>query len=113
MRRNILLFFALALAPEALAQKAPSKPDVPFVLPTPEGWRTETLHFPLEFAPQLPYQGLEELRFSPGMFKPGREDFWTYAFVFWPVTHKAWKQLERIREGFRCSKGAEADPKGK
>jgi hypothetical protein len=50
---------------------------------TPEGWRTETLSFPLDFAPQLPYQGLEELRFSPGMFKPGSEDFWTYAFVFW------------------------------
>lgn len=83
MRQPLFLFIALACASEAFAEKAPPKPEVPFVLPTPEGWRTETLTFPLEFAPELPYRGLEELRFSPGMFKAGSEDFWSYAFVFW------------------------------
>lgn len=83
MRQALILFIALACTSQALAQKAPPKPEVPFVLPTPEGWRTETLTFPLEFAPGLPYTGLEELRFSPGMFKPGSEDFWSYAFVCW------------------------------
>jgi hypothetical protein len=54
-----------------------------FFLPTPDGWRTETIPFPLGFAPELEYEGVEELRFAPGMFKAGSEDFWTYAFVWW------------------------------
>jgi hypothetical protein len=83
MRQHLLLFMALTFASEAFAQKESPAPEVPFVLPTLEGWRTETIPFPIEFAPALPYRGLEELRFSPGMFKPGSEDFWSYAFVFW------------------------------
>jgi len=57
--------------------------EIPFLMPIPEGWGTETIHFPLGFAPQLEYEGFEELRFSPGMFEPESEDFWTYAFVWW------------------------------
>src|SRR5688500_2734436 len=53
--------------------------DVPFAWPVPAGWRTETIPFPLGFAPTLPYTGIEELRFAPGMFKAGSDDFWTYA----------------------------------
>src|SRR5262245_33462421 len=34
-----------------------------FQWPIPEGWQHETIPFPLEFAPDLPYQGVEELRF--------------------------------------------------
>lgn len=54
-----------------------------FQLPTLEGWRTETIPFPLEFAPGLAYEGLEELRFAPGMFEVDQPDFWTYAFLWW------------------------------
>ncbi len=54
-----------------------------FFLPTPDGWRTETIPFPLGFAPELEYEGVEELRFAPGMFEADSEDFWTYAFVWW------------------------------
>jgi len=53
-----------------------------FHLPTPEGWRTETIPFPLGFAPELAYQGLEELRFAPGMFDPEAEGYFSYAFVW-------------------------------
>jgi hypothetical protein len=49
----------------------------------PAGWRTETIPFPLDFAPSLQHRGFEELRFSPGMFKPDAPDFWSYAFVWW------------------------------
>ncbi|MGB5160829.1 MAG: hypothetical protein WBO74_18500 [Thermoanaerobaculia bacterium] len=75
----LLLLCASAAAP-GIAQESV---EVPFHLPTPEGWRTETLPFPLEFAPELEYEGLEELRFSPGMFKEGSLDFWSYVFVWW------------------------------
>lgn len=54
-----------------------------FQWPLPEGWKQETIPFPLGFAPDLPYQGVEELRFSPGMFKPDQADYWSYAFVWW------------------------------
>lgn len=76
----ILVFLMLPMA--GAAQNAPAT-DVPFGLPVPPGWRTETILFPLDFAPDVPYSGLEELRFAPGMFKPGEPDFWTYAMVWW------------------------------
>jgi hypothetical protein len=60
-----------------------SSVEVSFHLPVPRGWRTETLTFPLTFAPELEYEGLEELRFSPGMFQEKGVDFWSYAFVWW------------------------------
>ncbi|NNE43378.1 MAG: hypothetical protein HKN12_04150, partial [Gemmatimonadetes bacterium] len=49
----------------------------------PDGWRAETIPFPLSFAPELSYTGLEELRFAPGMFQPDAEDFFSYAFIWW------------------------------
>ncbi len=56
---------------------------LPFEWILPDGWRAETIPFPLGFAPEVAYSGVEELRFAPGMFKAGGEDFWTYAFVWW------------------------------
>lgn len=77
----ILIGVALivATAPTGAEGESP----IPFSLPIPDGWRTETMPFPLGFAPELDYAGLEELRFSPGMFTAGAEDYWTYAFVWW------------------------------
>lgn len=49
----------------------------------PDGWRPETIHFPMEFAPELAYQGVEELRFPPGMFKQAAPTYFSYAFVWW------------------------------
>ena len=59
---------------------APSKPT--FAWPTPTGWRSETIPFPLDFAPSLPYHGTEEIRFAPGFFKPVSETYFTYSFVW-------------------------------
>ena len=80
--RSCLLLFLLSavVTDSAAAQEAP---ELPFYLPTPVGWRTETLPFPLDFAPELEYEGLEELRFSSGMFTEIKSDFWSYAFIWW------------------------------
>jgi hypothetical protein len=57
------------------------------VWPVADGWRKETIPFPLEFAKDLPFSGVEEIRFAPGMFKPGEEGFWSYVFVWWLDGH--------------------------
>lgn len=80
--RIILSAVLLLPASAGFAEEETSIP-LPFSMPIPEGWRTETIPFPLEFAPELEYEGLEELRFAPGMFDADSEDFWTYAFVWW------------------------------
>ncbi len=56
-----------------------------FSWPMPAGWRSETIPFPLEFAPSIPHRGIEELRFAPGVFDPQAPGYWTYAFA-WVVT---------------------------
>ncbi|HPF69222.1 MAG TPA: hypothetical protein PLQ13_01010 [Candidatus Krumholzibacteria bacterium] len=73
-----------------------------FTLPLPDGWRSETIPFPLPFAPGLPYEGVEELRFAPGMFTAGADDFWTYAFCWWVPedTPLDSKLLERDLEAY-------------
>ena len=65
-------------------KKAPAEPPR-FTWPVPEGWRSETIPFPLEFAPDIARTGVEELRFAPGFFKPEAPGYWTYAFA-WVVT---------------------------
>jgi hypothetical protein len=65
-----------AAQPRALAS------DDGFSWPVPEGWRKETIPFPLEFAPDLKHKGVEELRFGPGFSHPQEPDFWSYDFVW-------------------------------
>jgi len=88
-----LLMLGVTLAVPVAAQE---QIEVPFHLPTPEGWRTETIPFPLDFAPELEYEGLEELRFSPGMFTEIEADFWSYAFVWW-VPEETHFDAERLQ----------------
>lgn len=85
MRIAIVLLTVLCLAAPAQAQSAaPSPmstaPDVSW--PAPDGWKTERIPFPLDFAPSLPYSGYEELRFSPAFGKADQPLFFTYGFVW-------------------------------
>lgn len=59
------------------------KPAAAFEWPARAGWKTETIPFPLDFAPELPLHGVEELRFAPGFFDPASPGYFTYAFVWW------------------------------
>jgi len=54
-----------------------------FELPLYDGWGKETIPFPLKFAPEIKLEGVEELRFSPGMFSEDSEEYWSYFFVWW------------------------------
>jgi hypothetical protein len=70
-------------APAPIARAAPPSDAAPaFDWPIPDGWRGETIPFPLEFAPTLAYRGVEELRFPPGFLDPGSTHFFSYAFAW-------------------------------
>jgi hypothetical protein len=85
---RIFALLILTLATNVLAQSAAPSPmtttsTAPAVIwPAPEGWRTETIPFPLDFAPALPYTGYEELRFSPDFGKSDRQLYFTYGFLW-------------------------------
>src|ERR1051326_2103391 len=56
--------------------------ETKFKFNAPPEWKKETIKFPLDFAPEIDYQGFEELRFAPGMFDPHADSYFTYTF-FW------------------------------
>jgi len=61
----------------------PARAADPFIFDSAPGWRPERISFPLGFAPELKYRGFEELRFGPGMFRPGTDSYWSYVFFWW------------------------------
>ncbi|MBZ0233808.1 MAG: hypothetical protein K8M05_15880, partial [Deltaproteobacteria bacterium] len=65
------------------ARPVETPPSAPPTWVVPEGWRAETIPFPLEFAPSLPYRGVEELRFPKGFFEPEDDWYFSYAFVWY------------------------------
>jgi hypothetical protein len=67
--------FTLCLLFAAHAQKTP------LLLKTPANWQLEQFSLPPAFAPTIKYKGIEELRFSPGMFKKEATDYFTYVFA--------------------------------
>jgi hypothetical protein len=54
-----------------------------FILPTPKDWAEELIPFPIEFAPSIPYQGEEHLRFTPGWGEIKSKQFWSYCYLWW------------------------------
>ncbi len=47
------------------------------------GWGVERFPLPPEFARQIPYAGIEDVRFAPGWGDVKTEDYWSYAFLWW------------------------------
>jgi len=54
------------------------------LVPVPDGWRQESFQFPLPFARAIPYEGAEQVRFTPQWTRFAAEDAFSYAFV-WDV----------------------------
>ena len=48
---------------------------------TPKDWGKEIIQLPPGFAKDMKYKGSEDIRFSPGMFKPESDFFFTYVFT--------------------------------
>ncbi len=64
----------------------------PYTLAFPEGWGVERFLIPIEFAKSIPYQGIEDIRFTPGWGNAKSEEYWSYAFLWYlnemPVTNE-------------------------
>jgi len=82
MRSTAVLPWILACGAAAPtpAPEPTSRQGLPWAVP--DGFRGETIAFPLEFAPSLAHNGVEELRFAPGFFDPSAPGYWSYAFVW-------------------------------
>lgn len=59
-----------------------AEPALVYELPTPAGWGTEKIPFPIGFAPSIEYKGMEEIRFMPGWARKDSADYWSYVFVW-------------------------------
>lgn len=57
--------------------------EAPYLLPTPKDWGIERFLIPISFAPQIPYKGVEDIRFTPGWAKATGEEYWSYAFLWY------------------------------
>jgi hypothetical protein len=53
-----------------------------YFLPVPNGWSTEVFSLPPDFAKQIKYKGVEDLRFSPGWGNVESEEHWSYAYLW-------------------------------
>lgn len=72
----IILFCIITFSNVLVAQQ-----QTPQLLKQPANWQFEKFKLPPVFAPGFPYKGVEELRFSPGMFVKDSTSYFTYAFA--------------------------------
>ena len=64
-----------------LTTEAQEKKPAAQLLKEPAAWSFERFNLPPVFAPNFQYKGVEELRFSPGMFDKNSTEYFTYAFA--------------------------------
>jgi len=64
--------------------------------PTPAGWRADSFRFPLAFAPSIPYDGTQSVRFAPTFARFGTPAGFTHV-VLWDIKPEPLEgtQLER------------------
>lgn len=77
--KNLILLFSLFTT---LAFGQTAEPALVYELPTPAGWGTEKIPFPIGFAPSIEYKGIEEIRFMPGWARKDSADYWSYVFLW-------------------------------
>jgi hypothetical protein len=84
MKNLIIFLFCLATTP-SFAQTT-TKFDGPAWKPpyklTMEGWGIERFLIPIDFAPQIPYKGVEDIRFAHGWGDIKSKEYWSYAFLW-------------------------------
>ena len=69
------------------------------VLTAPDGWRSEIIPFPLSFAPEIEFEGIEEIQFAPGWSDSESDEFWAYSFV-WYIEKQSPMTAQVLTESF-------------
>jgi len=90
------------------------------IITAPDTWRSETFDFPLRFAPGIPYEGQEHVRFNPKWDQFADDEGFSYIFV-WDVKAVPVEppdiedHLETYFNGLmsNVSRGRKLDPPGK
>ncbi len=60
-----------------------AKWQAPYKLNVPQGWDVERFLIPIDFAPTIPYKGVEDIRFTPGWGDVKTDEYWSYAFLWY------------------------------
>jgi len=87
-----LVLFILLTTIVSFAQTAQ-----PNILDAPKDWKKESFTFPLDFAPELAFTGIEEARFTPDWSDQASPEFWTYTFA-WYVDEKINLSESKLQE---------------
>jgi hypothetical protein len=53
-----------------------------YYFPKPPKWGAEKMSFPIDFAPNINFTGIEELRFAPGWSDSKSNEYWAYTFLW-------------------------------
>ena len=56
--------------------------ETPFVLTVDSQWHTEIIEFPLSFAPEIKFEGYEDLRFLKSWNDRNSDEFWSYGYAW-------------------------------
>lgn len=87
MKNNIILLVCLislnTYGQEIITEFDGHKWEAPYELPIPKNWTIERFLVPISFAPQIPYNGVEDIRFTPGWGNVKSDEYWTYAFLWY------------------------------
>ena len=74
-------FIATLIAVLLIQQTVTAQPPVS-IIRADSSWGKETFQFPLSFAPELKYDGVEEARFPKDWAKKDSTAFWSYVFAW-------------------------------
>lgn len=55
----------------------------PYKLTMPANWGVERFELPPDFAKGFTYKGVEDIRFTPGWGDSTKQDYWSYAYLWW------------------------------
>ena len=78
----IIFFLVFTIGLQAQEKFDPVAWKAPYSLGL-DGWGIERFPIPIDFAPKIPYKGVEDVRFATGWSKPESDEYWSYAFLWY------------------------------
>ncbi|WP_299123080.1 hypothetical protein [uncultured Winogradskyella sp.] len=89
---TILLFYTIAAFPQDENHLE--------ILEADSTWVKEIIKFPLSFAPEINYEGYEDLRFAKNWRKPESPEFWTYV-IAWNINLQSPPTVEMLEANLK------------